>query len=90
MRKYLISYDLRAPGRNYDDLYEVLKSAPSWWHHLESTWVIYTNESIDSWQQKIKKVIDNNDYFIIIHIDDAEKNGWLPQKAWDWLNNNLG
>uniref|UniRef100_UPI003FD8692B hypothetical protein n=1 Tax=Desulfovibrio sp. TaxID=885 RepID=UPI003FD8692B len=37
---YLISYDLNAPGKNYDQLYDAIKSLGGWWHHLDSTWIV--------------------------------------------------
>ncbi len=86
--KYLVSYDLKTPGKDYEKLYTVLKSAEGWWHHLESTWILSTNQSLSSWSDKIRNAIDENDSFIIIDITSAANNGWLPQKAWDWLKNN--
>ncbi len=82
---YLISYDLKAPNRNYDDLYAILKTAESWWHYLESTWLIYTSDGIEAWQMRIKSAIDNNDSFIIVDVTKQPRNGWLPKKAWEWI-----
>ena len=82
---YLISYDLKAPNRNYDDLYAILKTADSWWHYLESTWLIYTSDGIEAWQMRIKSAIDNNDSFIIVDVTKQPRNGWLPKKAWEWI-----
>lgn len=82
---YLISYDLKAPNRNYDDLYAILKTAESWWHYLESTWLIYTSDGIEAWQMRIKSAIDNNDSFIIVDVTKQPCNGWLPKKAWEWI-----
>lgn len=81
----LISYDLKTPNANYDALYDLLKSAPSWWHYLNSTWLIYTPENVDVWQKKIRVAINSNDSFIVIDITRQNRNGWLPQKAWDWI-----
>lgn len=82
---FLVSYDLKAPNRNYDDLYATLKTAKAWWHYLESTWLLYTDDGICEWQKKIKCVIDDNDSFIVIDITKQERNGWLPKKAWEWI-----
>lgn len=82
----LVSYDLKAPGRDYTGLYATLKTAPSWWHYLGSTWLLYiTNSDINEWQRKIKAVIDDGDSLIIVDITRQKRNGWLPQKAWEWI-----
>ena len=81
----LVSYDLKSPNKNYEDLYTTLKTAESWWHYLESTWLLYTTDNLDDWQKKIKNVIDDNDNFIVIDITRQPRNGWLPKKAWEWI-----
>lgn len=82
---YLITYDLKKPGRDYNTLYDTIKTAPSWWHYLESTWIIYTKESVNVWSDKIRKVIDKNDLFLIVDITKQPRQGWLKQKAWEWI-----
>jgi hypothetical protein len=91
MAVYLISYDLKKPGQNYDLLYDALKNASSWWHYLESTWLIDSHESIDAWQRRIQSRIDANDCFLIVELNSANAyTGWLPKEAWVWMNQRLG
>lgn len=45
MQTYLISYDLRKPGRNYDGLYKAIKSFSIWARPLESFWVVVSTQS---------------------------------------------
>lgn len=90
MSVYLISYDLNKPGQDYGPLYEELKKASAWWHYLDSTWLISSLEPIETWQQRIRAKIDANDSFIIFELTPgAGRQGWLPQKAWDWIKNHL-
>jgi hypothetical protein len=85
---YLISYDLRKPGRDYTSLHNAIKSAPTWWHYIESTWIIKTEKSIEDWYNKIRATTDSNDSFIIVDITKQNRQGWLPQKAWEWIREN--
>ena len=80
----LISYDLNTPGRNYSSLYEEIKKAGTWWHHLDSTWIISTDLGPDEWQKRLYQHMDENDYLLIIEICDNYE-GWLPPSAWEWL-----
>lgn len=86
MNLLLVTYDLKAPNRNYDSLYSSLKSQGAWWHHLESTWIISTNETAGSFSAKLRDVIDENDNIFIVDITSRPRDGWLPKKAWEWLN----
>ena len=91
MSVYLVIYDLKQPVQNYVGLYEELKKAPAWWHYLESTWMVSSSESLDVWRARIQATIDQNDSFIIWDLrPGTPRNGWLPQKAWEWIQQHVG
>lgn len=81
-----ISYDLRQPGRNYNDLYDTIKSASAWCHAMESLWFIHTNESVNTWAERLRKVIDQNDYLFVVDITKQSRGGWLRKDVWEWLD----
>jgi hypothetical protein len=87
MSLLLVTYDLKVPGRNYEQLYDALKQASGWWHHLESTWVIQTSDTVQTWSDRLLRVIDNNDRLLIVDITGKTREGWLTEKAWEWLRN---
>jgi len=84
----LIIYDIQKPDMDYKDLHDMLKSANAWCHHINLTWFIKTDESIKYWYDKLQKVIDPKDYFIIIDITGQSKQGSLPKEIWEWFENN--
>ncbi len=88
MKVLLISYDLKKSDKNYLDLYKTLKKASSWWHYLESCWLLKTSLSPQEWFKKIRPNIDNNDSILIIEVQ-KHYHGWLPKNAWDWINDNV-
>ncbi len=83
----LVTYDLKKPGKDYTALYNLLKTAPSWWHYLESTWLVSTNDSANAWADRIRTVIDQNDRFLVVEITHQSRQGWLPTDAWEWIKN---
>lgn len=88
MAVHCVSYDLNKTGQNYSKLYEELKKSPGYWHHLDSTWLISTNETASQLSERLKKCIDDNDAMLVIKVT-SEYSGWLPQDAWDWLKIHL-
>lgn len=88
MNTLIISYDLKSEDSNYERLYEKLKESKGWWHYLDSFWIIITEKSVTEWTNVIKNSIKPEDNFIIIEVNDGNTNGWLPQKAWDWIKKN--
>ncbi|MBY6276799.1 SinR family protein [Symbiobacterium thermophilum] len=90
MAVYLITYDLKKAGQNYDALYKEIKSFGDWWHYLESTWLVDTNLSAQTMSDRIRKVTDSNDLHLVIKLNrGTDYQGWLPKEAWDWINQRL-
>ena len=86
---YLISYDLKKkPDRDYSGLFDVLKSFSSWWHYLESTWLISTKDDANEIYNKLRPHVNDNDSLLIIKVN-KDRQGWLPKKAWDWIKTNV-
>ena len=87
---YLITYDLKKPQQNFTELFKALKSTGKWWHHLDSTWLVQSSEVIEVFTNRVKGKIGQNDSLLVVEITNDSYKGWLTQKAWDWLRNNIG
>ena len=88
MRAYCITYDLKVPGRNYSGLYEAIKAIGKWWHYLDSTWIVVSEESSQRIWNRLHSHIDENDYLLIIEVRN-DSYGWLPKDAWNWIRENV-
>lgn len=88
MKVYCVSYDLKGQSRDYSSLVAALKSAGKWWHFLESTWLIGTEETPEQLWKRIHTTIEKRDFLIIIEVR-KNANGWLPKEAWDWISTNV-
>ena len=87
MGYYLISYDLRTPGKDYTNLYASIKQiSPNWQHPLESTWLLYTDLTANEIYNRIHMHLDANDRIFIIRVREEDKQGWLSKSFWDWIN----
>ena len=65
MTSMIIEYDLRSPGRNYDELYKAIKSYGVWAHITESTWFIKASESCEQVRDKLLAHMDGNDRIFV-------------------------
>lgn len=81
---YQISYDLRKPGQDYSDLHEAIKALGSWWHYLESSWLVDTHLNAAQIFDRLNGHIDQNDLMLIIGVTN-DYAGWLPKDAWEWI-----
>lgn len=86
---YCISYDLRQTGRNYNELYNAIKSFKSWWHQTESVWFILSNKGAGDVRDFLMQYLDNNDkLFVIQVIKNWGGKGFSPEE-YDWLRGAL-
>lgn len=67
MSVYQIDYDLRNQ-RNYQPLYERIKSYGAWCRPLESSWVIQTSQSADQIRDYLAAVMDADDGLLVARL----------------------
>jgi hypothetical protein len=88
-RAFAVNYDLKAKeSPDYAGLFEALKASPNWWHYLESTWLIITEETATQVWNRISNHVHKDDRVLIIEVRDRSQ-GWLPEQAWDWIDQNV-
>ena len=85
---YVVSYDLRKPGKDYKGLSEELQRSPGWWHYLESTWLIVTSDNASQLYNRLAHHLDTGDSILVIEAG-SDRQGWLPKDAWTWIQQNL-
>lgn len=54
------------PGRDYDTLYQALRSFPYWGKITESTWAVVTSKTAVEIRDFLSNYIDSNDRLIVI------------------------
>jgi len=89
VKTYLISYDLNKPGQDYNSLFEAIKELGTWWHCLDSTWIVKTNNTAVQIRDYLKNQIDSNDALLVV--DLSGEAAWLgfSTDCSSWLKNNL-
>ena len=85
----IVSYDLRNSGKNYDALYDKIKSYGAWAHILESTWFISTPDSCAAVRDDLNSVLDSDDgVFVAALTGEAAWRG-LSSSVSEHLKKNL-
>jgi hypothetical protein len=86
----LIAYDLNTPGQDYADLIEKIKSIGTWWHHLDSTWIVKTSQSAASVRDALLALIDSNDELLVVDITTTSAAWWgFNDRGNQWLKDNV-
>lgn len=90
VKTILVSYDLVAPGRNYDELLDHLRSYSGYCNPLESFWLVRTSFSETEVRDKVANFLDSNDKLLVMDVsgDAAAWRGLSSDNA-TWIKNNL-
>ena len=62
----IITYDLDKPNRNYDYLFEAINEIGSWWHCVESVWIVDTTKSVSTIRDTLKQNLDSGDKLAVL------------------------
>ncbi len=84
---YIVSYDLKKPDRNYEDLTNGLKSFGTWWHQTGSVWVIVTSKTTADVRDYLRQFMDANDKLFVVQL---QKNGaavGFSTDEYNWIKN---
>lgn len=91
MSKILIGYDLNKAGKDYTSLIDAIKKAfPTYWHCLDSTWIVETESTPVQVRDWLGRFIDANDELFVVDIT-GKAAAWrgFTGSCGDWLTNNL-
>lgn len=88
MTLYLISYDLRKPNQDYEELFSAIKSFSGYYHLLESAWLVSTGKNAQGVYDILRPHTDDNDHIFVSSVNSSDRQGWIPKGAWEWIKNN--
>ena len=85
---YIVCCDLNQPAQKYEGFFNELKQSDFWWHYLSGTWIVKRRETLVEMSNKLRPLIFSSDRLLILPAK-GPADGWLPQDAWIWINENL-
>jgi hypothetical protein len=82
----LVTYDLKGFAKDYEGLHTYLKSHDGWSHYMASTWLIDTKKTPEQVADDTRPFLQDGDRMLIVRFNSNEPyQGWLPDKAWEWI-----
>jgi hypothetical protein len=84
---YCIGYELENLENTYATLIEEIETYETWWHCLESTWIIGSPKTVDEVKSHLQQYIGLNDKLVVLEI--AGNAAWVgfDKECSDWLTN---
>lgn len=82
---YCISYDLCQPDRDYEELYQGIKSFGQWWHQTGSVWFVVSSKTPVEIRDYLEQFIDSNDKLFVIALKKKWAGIGFSNKEYEWL-----
>jgi hypothetical protein len=91
MATILIAYDIHPlKGEAYDDLIRAILSLGTWWHHLETTWIVQCSLTTDEIKERLKSHVGIEDQLLVVDISgDAARWIGINDAGSKWLAENI-
>ena len=86
-RTYVVTVDLLDPTLDLDALQEFVKTTPlleNWWNHIPGVFLVVTDHSPTE-LSKAMKPFTHSARLLIMEVNPAQSDGWLPEVSWKWL-----
>jgi hypothetical protein len=69
MAKLLIGYDLVGRSEHdYEALWKAIKEAATWWHHLDSTWIVVTDLNPTQMRDRLRTLMHPKDRLLVVDV----------------------
>lgn len=88
-RLLIVAYDTPLLRSATAELPAFIKTnARAWWHHLKNMWIIESEHDPNWWSERLQPYVEPESLIIMdVSINSAQ--GFLPERAWTWLNNKI-
>jgi hypothetical protein len=85
MKHYLHVGFAFAGKQKISELVPAFDKAEAWLRYAPNCWIIWTSESPQTWDTRLKALLGPKDIMLICPIDISVRSGWLVKEMWDWL-----
>jgi hypothetical protein len=86
MSTYLVGFDLDTPGQNYRGISQRLKDLGTWWHNLDSTWLVKSDMTVVQLRDYLRPLMDTTDKVFVVDVT-ARAAAWsgFSEQASAWI-----
>ena len=85
---YIVAFRFTGPITAYGDFYGELKGYDAWFSYTPNLWIVLARVPLVDVAASLRSRIRTTDWLMVMPAK-GPVDGWLPEPAWQWLNNNL-
>lgn len=83
----MVVFDVTDPELEIPDVRRVITGCAeftNWWNHIPGTYLITTSLNAGEVAERLRPSA-RDARFLVIAVDPAQSEGWLPERAWRWI-----
>ncbi len=88
-RAYILTYNsYDFENNSFHNTLTNAKGIINWWHYISGNYILIVESNITAINisDYILKIAPDKKFFVC-ELNLKNHNGWLPNAAWDWINN---
>lgn len=59
----------------------------NWFHYIKSSYILISDKATANALDKEIRALLKNRIYLVVAINIKDSQGWLPEKAWNWIEN---
>lgn len=86
-KTFLLAFDALDRDSDYDKIKDFIKNGnvfSSWWNYIPFVFLVTTDLTPRDLSASLKREIGDAG-FLVIEVDPAQSDGFLPRRAWEWI-----
>jgi hypothetical protein len=80
-----VSFNFEKRPAKEKELIPVFDQAQEWVRYAPNCWIIYTNETPETWASRFRKYLHADDTVFVCEINISNYFGWAEKLLWDWI-----
>ncbi len=85
-----VGFNFQGKPPKDNELEEIFNQAQDWLRYAPTNWIIYTNESLEIWTNRLRSQLSDTYTILLFEIDLKRHRGWAPTMVVDWLKKQRG
>jgi hypothetical protein len=84
-RFLLFTFEFADKDPKLEELKPIFDKATDWLRIMPHSWLVWTSGSMETWYQRVRKVVKDEDEVFITPVEAKGSQGWISKSVWDWI-----
>ncbi len=83
---WMVTFNFGGDSNARERVKKTVEGAIDWYRYAPNAWILYSNRTPEQWYNLIQPKIGPNATFFLCELNIENRQGWMKQDFWDWLD----